>query len=76
MTAHALSGKTEDGDRRDEQDQIVELPLLLDMTDVGWNEYQAEGSSTAVREYSFSSTSVRASTKRRRKLGRLAWRWY
>lgn len=34
MTAHALSGKTEDGDGRDEKDQIVELPLLLD-NDVG-----------------------------------------
>lgn len=32
MTAHTLSDKTEDGDGRDEKDQIVELPLLLDMT--------------------------------------------
>jgi hypothetical protein len=31
VTAHALSGKTEDGDRRDKKDKVVELPLLLDM---------------------------------------------
>lgn len=66
-STHALGGQAEDGDRRNEEDEVVELMAPLVLTSL-----ERRGGRTAVREYSFSSTSVRASTKRRRKLGRLA----
>lgn len=67
LAIHSLGNEAENSDRRHEQDEVVELfePLAHGrLVLIGTIR-------TALREYALSSASVRASTKRRRRLGKL-----
>ncbi len=68
LAVHSLCYKAEGGDGGHEQDQVVELGRIVSGFPA---QLLLAVSRTALREYALSSASVRASTKKRRRFGRL-----
>jgi hypothetical protein len=68
ISHHALSDKTETGYRGHEYDKVIELSICSSVLSVV---VLLKERRTAFLEYSLSSASVRASTNRRRRFGKL-----